>query len=518
MKICLISREYPPDTGWGGIGTFTQHLAKGLVDIGHEVDVVSLAKNKAGHSVDGKIRIHRVEPYLQDADLGLLARAMPYSRYVISTSAALWRQCLSLHQARPFDVIDTPELLAEGFFPAISKIAPLVIRLYTPHSKFIAEKLHNVSPSFDHEMVAMVERMAMLYADAITSPSKDLARYVSADLNFPLEKITLIANPIDASVFSPIGPKAIEVSNQLKVLFIGRLEGRKGIKYLIRAVPTIVKQVPEAHFYIVGDDTKTAEGQTSVLAELKEFIRQSQCQSSVTFIDRVPLSELPAYYRSADVCVVPSLYDNSPYACLEAMSCGKPVIGTTSGGTKEYLVDGESGLLVEPKNSEAIALAVIRLLAEANERKRIGDNARLRVLDKYQRAEIARQTAALYEQAISTFQTVEPRPLYTRSTADILLDTDMVTGGLNTMLHELLWQWSIRYRLANFVHSLKTRPRYFIAENLLRAVKTLLPNIEKSSGAISAPVRWLERQVLLKQEQIVQATKAETVTSNSTSK
>src|SRR5271156_959197 len=124
MKICLISREYPPDTGWGGIGTFTHHLAKGLVDIGHQVDVVSLAKDKAGQTVDGKIRIHRVEPYLQDADLGLVARAMPYSRYVISTSIALWRKCLALHEQRPFDVIDTPELLAEGFFPSISKFAP----------------------------------------------------------------------------------------------------------------------------------------------------------------------------------------------------------------------------------------------------------------------------------------------------------------------------------------------------------------------------------------------------------
>ncbi len=518
MKICLISREYPPDTGWGGIGTFTHHLAKGLIDIGHEVDVVSLAKNKAGYTLDGKIRIHRVKPYLQDADLGLLARAMPYTRYVISTSAALWRQCLALHQERPFDVIDTPELLAEGFFPAISKIAPLVIRLYTPHSKFIAEKLHNVSPSFDHETVAMVERIAMLYADAITSPSKDLAQYVAYDLNLPLEKITLIANPIDASVFSPVGVKAIEKPDQLKVLFIGRLEGRKGIKYLIEAVPTVLNQVPDVHFYIVGDDTKTAQGQTSVLAELQQFISQAKCQASVTFIDRLPLTELPAYYRSADVCVVPSLYDNSPYACLEAMSCGKPVIGTTSGGTKEYLVDGESGLLVEPKNAEAIAAALIRLLTDANERNRIGDNARQRVLDKYQRAEIARQTAALYERATFSYQTIKPKPVYTKPVRDILSDTDKLTASLNAMLHELLWHWSIRYRLANFIHSLKTRPRYFIAENLLKAVKTFMPNIDKSNGVISAPIRWLERQVILKQDQIVQSTKVETAISSTTLK
>ncbi len=517
MKVCLISREYPPDTGWGGIGTFTHHLAKGLEQLGHEIDVISLAKNGASTSADGKIRIHRVEPCLADADLGLLARAMPYSRYVLSTSAALWRKCLELQAERAFDVIDTPELLAEGIFPALSKSAPLVIRLYTPHSKFIAEKLHNVSPSFDHQMVALVERIAMLYADAITSPSKDLAQYVASDLNYPLEKIALIANPIDATVFSPEGDKSLESPGQLKVLFIGRLEGRKGIKYLIEAVPPILKAVPKAHFYIVGDDTKTGDGQTSVLAELKEFIAQADCQDSVTFISRVPLTELPAYYRSADVCVVPSLYDNSPYACLEAMSCGKPVIGTTSGGTKEYLIDGESGLLVEPKSSSALAQAIIRLLTNEAERRRIGENARQRVLAQYQRTEIARQTSELYKQAIFAFNSLEPKPLYSKDSCDMLADMNKLTGGANTMLHELLWQWSIRYRIANFLHSLRTRPRYFIAENILKVINALLPEVAKSSSNLATPVRWLEQQVLSKQTQIAQANRIETIGSSTTS-
>ena len=135
---------------------------------------------------------------------------------------------------------------------------------------------------------------------------------------------------------------------------------------------------------------------------------------NVQFINRVPLNSLPNYYRSADICVVPSVYDNSPYTCLEAMSCGRAVIGTSAGGTREYLVDGESGVIVPPRDTDALAEAIIGVLADDNERARLALNARARVLEKFQRKEIARQTVELYKLAIARFS---PSPSYTRKAA-----------------------------------------------------------------------------------------------------
>src|SRR5579883_1731078 len=192
MRICLISREYPPDTGYGGIATFTRHLAHGLRELGNEVEVISLSEGTAKTADDEGILVHRVEPFVIPGDLGTLSIAMSYSRYVLKTSAALWQKFLQLHRQRPFDIIDTPELLAEGIYPAVTRAAPLVIRLYTPHSKFIAEQLHNVRATFDHQLVAMLERTAMLLADALTSPSQDLANFVAEDINYPLERIAII--------------------------------------------------------------------------------------------------------------------------------------------------------------------------------------------------------------------------------------------------------------------------------------------------------------------------------------
>jgi len=502
LRIAIISREYPPDTGFGGIATFASHLARGLVELGHDVVVITLAKAEPKTLFEDGIHVHRVKPLLRDNDLGLLGRAVPYTRYVISTASALWQKFTELHREKPFDVVDSPELLAEGFFPSLSKVAPLVIRLYTPHSKFIAEGLHNVSASFDHQCVAMVERAAMLCADAITSPSRDLAEFVSKDLNYPLEKIRLIYNPIDPSVFCPEGPHAIEASDdRLKIVFVGRLEERKGIRYLVQAIPEVVRNQARAHFYIIGDDTNTAAGQKSALSELKEFIQTAGCEKSVTFIPRVLLSELPAYYRSADVSVVPSVYDNSPYTCLEAMSCGRAVIGTTGGGTREYLIDGQSGVLVPPRDPQAIARELKRLLNNPAERKRLGDNARARVLEKFQRKEIARQTAALYSDAIAHFNEHCQPALYTNDYQTFLPASQEFTQSFNMMLHDQLFHWSWRYRIATTLHSLRTRPRFFIAQSILRFAKAIVPSWSASPEQAPPPITWLENQVRAKQQE-----------------
>ncbi len=329
MRICLISREYPPETGWGGIATFTRHLAHGLKEIGHEVVVVSLSKDEDKVVDDEGIQVHRVKQEWLGKRLGTISLCMPYSRYVLLTSTALWRKFFLLHSEKSFDVVDTPELLAEGFFPSITRALPLLVRLYTPHSKFIAERLHNVTPSFDHEFVAAVERVAMLGACVLSSPSLDLAKFVANDLNYKLDDIHIVRNPISASEFSDEGNKHLENAGKIRVLFVGRLEERKGIHYLVKAIPQIVLREKNVEFVIIGDDTKNASGQKSVLDELKAIIAKDETKEFVKFIPRVPLTDLPGYYRSADICVIPSVYDNSPYTCLEAMSCGRPVVATT---------------------------------------------------------------------------------------------------------------------------------------------------------------------------------------------
>jgi glycogen synthase len=455
MRVCLISREYPPDTGWGGIATFAHHLACGLVELGHDVEVVSLSTTGAdSRQDDGGIPIHRVDPAIVPGDLGTVSMCMPYSRYVLRTSIALWRKFIELHRGKPFDVVDTPELLAEGLFPTITAAAPVVIRLYTPHSKFIAEHLHSVNgASFDHQFVAMLERVAMLSADAITSPSDDLADFVAGDLNYPRQLISIIRNPIDPGKFSPEGPRALE-NGPPRVLFVGRLE---------------------------------------------ETLARSGCQDHVTFIDRVPLVDLPSYYRCADICVVPSVYDNSPYTCLEAMACGRPVVGTSAGGTQEYVVAGECGLIVPPRDSQALGAAIATLLGDPQLRARMGAAARQRVLDCFQRKTIASQTAALYEKAGAHFKS-SGRALYLKDPSCAFTDAATFLYAFDRMLYDLLYQESWRFRLRHWWRLGSRRPRLFAGKLALRACRALVAIYPGRGGPAPDFVARLEQAINCKQE------------------
>ncbi|MBY0358869.1 MAG: glycosyltransferase family 4 protein [Candidatus Obscuribacterales bacterium] len=501
MRICLISREYPPETGFGGIATFVKHLAHGLKDIGHEVEVVCLAKETEKVVDDNGVRVHRVLPFKIEGDLDAVNRCMPYSRYVLLTTLALWRKFFQLHSEKPFDVADSPELLAESLYASVLRVVPLVIRLYTPHSKFIAENLHNTAATFDHLFVASLERIAMGAADVLTSPSTDLADFVAADLNYPREKIQIVCNPIDPDEFSPEGPKALAADgNKKTVLFVGRLEERKGITYLVEAIPQILAACPDTRFVIIGDDTINASGgQRSVLADLKDSLQRSGATKNVTFIPRIPLTELPAYYRSADISVVPSLYDNSPYTCLEAMSCGRPVVGTSAGGTREYVLDGESGLIVPPKDAQALATAITSLLKDDVYREKLATQARQRVLDKFQRRKIAAECVELYKLAGERFQS-RRNILYLRDAEQALPDAAVMLYCFDRMIYNLLYQSSWRFRLSYWRHFLMHRPRLFVAKALLAVYRGASKLVSPRPGKSPAMIAWLEREVSAKHQ------------------
>lgn len=502
MRICLISREYPPETGFGGIATFTKHLAHGLKNLGHEVVVVALAKDKAKLADDDGIPVHRVEPYPFTSKLSAVGLCMPYTKYVLLSCTALWEKFAELHSAQPFDIVDTPELLAEGIIPAVTQVVPQVIRLYTPHSKFIAEKMHNVVPTFDHQFIAMLERIAMLQAAVLTSPSNDLANFVASDLGLPVDRVQIVRNPIDTTVFTPEGNKALPSSEKLRILFVGRLEGRKGITYLIDAIPQVVAQFANVEFVIIGDDTTTGEGMTSVLTSLKKSLEASNCTKYVKFIDRIALDDLPSYYRSADISVVPSVYDNSPYTCLEAMACGKPVIGTDAGGTKEYIEDGVSGLIIPACNTEAIAKACISLLANSDERSRLSAGARERAVKYFDRTEIARQTVDCYELAQSIYNqrkaSLASGVLYNHDYKKATEDAASLIDSFDKSLYDMLFQRSYRFRIDHWTRALRARPRLFAAKLLTKFSRIGLRLVGTKENKVNALVKNLENSIITK--------------------
>ncbi|MBX9949695.1 MAG: glycosyltransferase family 4 protein [Candidatus Obscuribacterales bacterium] len=487
MRICLISREYPPDTGWGGVGAFNYHIAHALTRAGHDVEVISLSAGEAARSSrEEGVLVHRVAWKHLLEELNLTLVAAPASHYVIKTTVALWMRFMELHKEKPFEVVEVPEHLAGGLFHAMTRELPLVIHLHTPHSKFISDCFHGVTPSFDNRLICILERIGILLADQVISPSANLAGFVAEDTGYPFERIQVIKYPVDTEKFKPEGPRALADDGNLTVFFAGRLEERKGIHYLVEAMPAVVKAVPNVRFICVGADTNAAPGGGSMLAWLKKRLAENNCLDKVTFIPHIPLMEMPNYVRSADLCVVPSLYDNAPFTCIEGLASGKPVVATTAGGMGEYALHNERGLIVPPRSAEALADAIITLLKDEKMRLQFGKNAREFVASNLNLARKAEEKIALYEQAKAHFQSRNTDPLYMRGTQRSLRDALEVLCAYEQMMFETLSKQSLAFRMRHWFRFLKKRPR-------LAAAHLLVAGYRKAAGKHATAPAFIAR-------------------------
>jgi glycosyltransferase involved in cell wall biosynthesis len=120
----------------------------------------------------------------------------------------------------------------------------------------------------------------------------------------------------------------------------------------------------------------------------------------IRIAEPVTRENMPNYYQRATICVVPSLWEGFGYVCAEAMACGLAVVASRTGGLAEIIEDGQSGLLVEPGNSDELAQAIRKLIQDPERRAQIGTAARQQVVEQFSSATIAVRMTKLYQQVI----------------------------------------------------------------------------------------------------------------------
>jgi glycosyltransferase involved in cell wall biosynthesis len=390
LNVAVICREYPPDTAYGGMATFSYHLAHGLALEGHRVVVISQGTPRICRDFDGRVDVVRIQPRLhgQRGSFERLCRKgrLSFAKNVFFYSLGVYKQLLALEDRwGPFDVIDLPDHAAEGIIPVLFWPGAKTVRLYSPWSMLHAMRANFYADDDVAEFKAL-ERAALTHAHVVTSPSRDLSARTRTF--FGLERdIPFVPNPLDTDLFCPV----TRVPGPVRVGFAGRLEVRKGITTLFEAIPAVLAKNPDLEFRIVGRD----------VCSFRSIFRPVLDAQRVQFLDPVPLTELPAVYQAVDIAVVPSHYDNSPYTCIEPMACGIPVIGTEAGGMPEYVAHGETGLIVPGRDAGALAEAILRLAGDPVERARLGTAARQQMVRRFDYRRVARQMAQHYRNAIA---------------------------------------------------------------------------------------------------------------------
>jgi len=204
----------------------------------------------------------------------------------------------------------------------------------------------------------------------------------------------VIYNGIDPEVFRPLPPdlelkKKLGIPQESRViLFAGRLIGLKGVHVLLRALTCLAHQIPWRMILI---------GEGGAKESLKNLSNELGIQEKVFFAGYVPNLELPGYYSFTDLAVFPSLADETfGVAICEAMACGRAVVSTRVGGIPELVSDGESGILVEPRNWEELGSQMAMLLMDPALRLRLGEAALNRVHSLFTWEKVALRLREVY--------------------------------------------------------------------------------------------------------------------------
>jgi phosphatidyl-myo-inositol alpha-mannosyltransferase len=226
--------------------------------------------------------------------------------------------------------------------------------------------------------------------DGRIAVSEAAREFVSQYFEGPYE---IIPNGIDVKRFSEgVEPFPWAQDDTPRILFVGRFnEVRKGFKYLLKAMPLIQQQFPKARLMVVGPgDTSRVSGTIE-----RNWIR------GVEFIGQVSKEDLPRYYASATIVCAPSIERESfGIILLEAMATGKPTVATRIPGYAGVMTHEHDGLMVTPEDSQALALAIVRLLADRDLRQRLAHNG-LETAASYAWPKVAKQVLTMYEQAES---------------------------------------------------------------------------------------------------------------------
>jgi phosphatidyl-myo-inositol alpha-mannosyltransferase len=336
MKLALVS---PYDFAYpGGVTEHVSHLAEQFLARGHEVHIVAPSSDDETEpiaSVDAPV--HRIGRVVSIPANGSVAR--------ITLSLRSYLQAKRLLQEEQFDLIH----LHEPMMPAL----PLTVLRHSGSTNIgTFHAFRNTPLAYFYSKPILRPFFRKLHGRiAVSTAARDFVGEY-----FPAE-YRVIPNGIDFARFNTRAePLEHPGDGRPTVLFVGRLEKRKGLRYLLRAWPMVLERQPDARLVVVGRGRPTES--------YKRFAgRQGWSSSDVVFAGYVPAEDLPRYYQASDVFCAPNTGQESfGIVLLEAMAAGAPIVASDIPGYHDVVTHGVEGLLVERQNSGALADAVCRLL------------------------------------------------------------------------------------------------------------------------------------------------------------
>lgn len=378
IHICFVTNEYPPAVH-GGVGTFVQTLARKLVVNGFKISVVGVGADPNRESIvdDEGVSVYSV-------------RASKWSQFkFIQNIRRVNRKLGEINETSPIHIVETAEL-GQAF---ISKRFTFkrVIRMHGGHHFFSTTLGNPIS-----KWKAFQEKKSFRRATHIAAVSNFVGETTRDLLQLSNRKIEVIYNPIETSKFYLCDPTKIVKG---RILFVGTICEKKGVRQLIQALPEIVKFFPQAHLEIVGRDWFDPITKESYTDYLKTQIPES-VKGKVNIIGKIPHTEVPTKIEEAEVCAYPSHMEAMPIAWLEVMAMGKPFVASLKGPGPETVSDGVTGLLADCYIPESIAEKIKFMFSYPEKASEMGLRARKDVLERFNLDDLVSQNISFYSKVL----------------------------------------------------------------------------------------------------------------------
>jgi len=395
-KVCFISPEYWPLTG--GTGSYVYYLSNELLKNGYKIYVVTAGNQAQDVQVNSQLNVS----FLKIPKTPIVKSFM--------LAGASHRKLQSVRHIAGVDVTH-PQLPLTPNFAVPPKFGKtLVCTVHStwkgeaeairgePYSRLNANEKFLVS---FNRFLRFFEEGMLHRARRIIAVSHFTKWELTTYYKIPPNKIQVIHNGVDTRKFQPtLDKRRIKQElgfnpDDIAIVSVGRLYARKGLFTLVDSMPAVAKRFPNVKFIVSG------KGQSDEMLKLTAYAEKIGVRDNLVFTGYYPDKKLPLLYQAADVFAFSTFYEHHPFAVLEALSTGLPVVTTRVGGIPETIQNGKNGLLVEPFKPAQFADRILYLLEHPAEAKEMGALARKTVLDEYDWRIVVKDAMKVYDKALS---------------------------------------------------------------------------------------------------------------------
>ena len=395
-KVCFISPEYWPLSG--GTGAYVYYLSNELMKNGYKICVVTGSDQTLDIKVNEQLNVF----FLKIPKMPVIKSFM--------LAASSYRKLNSVRGSVNVDITHANLPLTPNFAVPPNFGKTLVCTVHStwkgeaqairgePYSRLNANEKFMVSFNW---FLRIFEEKMLERANKIIAVSHFTKRELLEYYKVPERKIRVIHNGVNVNKFKPAQDKR-KVKEELgfnpddlTILSVGRLYARKGLFTLIESMPAVVNRFKNAKFIISG------KGQSDEMRKLIAHAEKIGVKDSIIFTGYYPDKKLPKLYQAADVFAFSTFYEHHPFAVLEALSTGLPVVTTSVGGIPETIENGKNGFLVEPFNPKQFADRILYLLEHPAEAAEMGLLARQTILERFDWRIVVKDVLKVYDEALS---------------------------------------------------------------------------------------------------------------------